>query len=151
MPKVTFTEASCKTSDGKSGRISMPTYSAPVDDTLFLLKDVFGYERYSNLPGFSDAPLDLVEAILKEGAKFTEEVLQPINQSGDQEGCTRNDDGTVSVPKASRKPTTLFAKGAGELLPLMRITADKVCRTRWLRSSMNLLRLQTWPSPCTRD
>ncbi|PVB62925.1 acyl-CoA dehydrogenase C-terminal domain-containing protein [Labrenzia sp. 011] len=77
----------------------MPSYSAPVDDTLFLLKDVFGYEQFSDLPGFSDAPLDLVEAILREGGKFAEEVLQPLNQSGDQQGCTRHDDGTVTTPE----------------------------------------------------
>ena len=33
----------------------MPTYKAPVDDALFLLNDVFNYERYGNLPGFADA------------------------------------------------------------------------------------------------
>ena len=36
----------------------MPTYKAPVESVLFLLRDVLGYERNSNLPGFADAPLD---------------------------------------------------------------------------------------------
>ncbi|AEV36244.1 acyl-CoA dehydrogenase domain protein [Pseudovibrio sp. FO-BEG1] len=76
----------------------MPSYSAPVEDTLFLLKDVLGYEKHSNLPGFAEATPDLVEAILKEGAKFSEEIVQPLNQSGDKIGCTRHDDGTVTTP-----------------------------------------------------
>ena len=33
----------------------MPSYKAPVADTLFLLNDVFDYQRFSNLPGFADA------------------------------------------------------------------------------------------------
>ena len=66
----------------------MPTYKAPVESVLFLLRDVLGYERYSNLPGFSDAPLDTVEAVLAEAARFSEEVLQPLNRVGDKEGCT---------------------------------------------------------------
>ena len=66
----------------------MPTYKAPVESVLFLLKDVLGYERHSNLPGFADAPLDTVEAVLGEAARFCEEVLQPLNRVGDNEGCT---------------------------------------------------------------
>jgi acyl-CoA dehydrogenase len=45
----------------------MTVYKAPVKDTLFVLKDVLGYERYSNLPGFSDATTDVLEAISKRG------------------------------------------------------------------------------------
>jgi hypothetical protein len=76
----------------------MPTYKAPVDDALFLLNDVFHLERYGNLPGFADATSDTVEAILREAAKFSEEVLTPLNRVGDKEGCTRHDDGRVTTP-----------------------------------------------------
>ena len=44
----------------------MPTYKAPVSDTLFLLSDVFDYAKYANSPGFSEAPIDVVEAVLAE-------------------------------------------------------------------------------------
>ncbi len=76
----------------------MPTYQAPVDDALFLLNDVFGLERYGNLPGFADASPDIVEAVLREAAKFSEEVLTPLNRVGDTEGCTRHEDGSVTTP-----------------------------------------------------
>src|SRR5450755_3755162 len=76
----------------------MPTYKAPVDDTLFLLNDVLHLDRYGNLPGFADASHDLVEAVLREAAKFSEEVLTPLNRIGDKEGCTRHPDGSVSTP-----------------------------------------------------
>ncbi|HEY2757330.1 MAG TPA: acyl-CoA dehydrogenase C-terminal domain-containing protein, partial [Pseudolabrys sp.] len=76
----------------------MPSYKAPVEDALFLLNDVFQLERYGNLPGFADASPDLVEAVLREAGKFSEEVLTPLNRVGDTEGCTRHDDGGVTTP-----------------------------------------------------
>ncbi|WP_137046212.1 acyl-CoA dehydrogenase C-terminal domain-containing protein [Pseudolabrys sp. FHR47] len=76
----------------------MPIYKAPVDDALFLLNDVFHIERYGNLPGFSDASPDVVEAILREAAKLSEDVLTPLNRVGDKEGCKRSADGSVKTP-----------------------------------------------------
>src|SRR2546430_11963438 len=86
-----------------TGRTSMPTYKAPLEDVSFLLNDVFQIDRYDNLPGFTDASADVREAILGEAAKLSEEVLQPLNRVGDLEGCTRHDDGRVTTPKGFKE------------------------------------------------
>ncbi len=89
----------------------MPVYKAPVSDTLFVLNDVLGLERYGNLPGFADASPDMLEAILGEASKVAEEALLPLNLSGDQEGCTRHDDGTVSVPQGFKEAYDQYCQG----------------------------------------
>jgi len=89
----------------------MPIYKAPVNDTLFILNDVLSLERYNNLPGFADATGDMLEAIAGEAAKLAEEVLFPVNLSGDQEGCRRNDDATVVTPKGFREAYDLYRQG----------------------------------------
>ena len=81
----------------------MPTYRAPVDEMMFLLTDVLELARYGNLPGFADAPPDLIAAILGEAARLCEQVVQPLNRSGDQEGCARHDDASVGTPKGFKQ------------------------------------------------
>jgi len=73
-------------------------YQPPVRDHVFLLRDVLEIDRYSNLPAFADASMDVVEQIIEEAAKFTGEVLAPLNSVGDKQGCKWSPDFTVTTP-----------------------------------------------------
>ncbi len=94
----------------------MPTYSPPVRDMKFLLHEVLEIAQYGDLPGFDEAPQDLADAILDEAAKFAEGVLQPLNQIGDQKGCVRNDDGSVTTPPGFKDAFDQFVENGWPLL-----------------------------------
>ena len=76
----------------------MPDYKAPLRDMNFVMHELLEAESfYQSLPGYEEATADLMTAIVEEGAKFAENVLSPLNQSGDEEGCTWSEEG-VKTP-----------------------------------------------------
>jgi alkylation response protein AidB-like acyl-CoA dehydrogenase len=89
----------------------VPIYQAPVRDTRFILDHVIGLDRYANLPGFENATPDMVDAILSEGGKVCEEILFPLNHSGDVQGCTRHADGTVTTPDGFKQGYKTYIEG----------------------------------------
>ena len=89
----------------------MTVYNPPIREMQFLLHDTLQISNYSNLPGFADATSDLVDAILEEGGKLASNVLHPINQSGDKEGCVRHEDGSVTTPKGFKQAYDQFSEG----------------------------------------
>jgi alkylation response protein AidB-like acyl-CoA dehydrogenase len=74
------------------------SYRPPLREQLFLLGDVLEIGQHAALPGFADAPLDVIEQILGEAARFTSEVLAPLNRVGDRDGCIWHADNTVVTP-----------------------------------------------------
>ena len=76
----------------------MPTYKAPLREIHFVMHELLESESfYKRLPGFEDVTRDLMDAILKEAARFSEDVLAPLNRQGDEQGCSW-DDGEVMTP-----------------------------------------------------
>jgi alkylation response protein AidB-like acyl-CoA dehydrogenase len=91
----------------------MSKYSAPLADMRFVLFDLLNADAlYARLPGGEVATRDTVEAILDEAAKFAEQVLAPLNASGDEEGC-KLDKATASVttPKGFKEAYAKYVEG----------------------------------------
>jgi alkylation response protein AidB-like acyl-CoA dehydrogenase len=66
----------------------MSHYKAPLRDMRFLMNEVLDYPaHYASLPNGKDADPEMVDAILEGAATLCEEVLAPLNHSGDKEGC----------------------------------------------------------------
>ena len=89
----------------------MPVYRAPLDDYRFLLHDMFEAEKQTDLPQCADLTSDVIDDVLANAGRFCEEVLQPLNQSGDEEGC-HYENGVVRTPKGFKDAYKAFA-GAG--------------------------------------
>jgi alkylation response protein AidB-like acyl-CoA dehydrogenase len=88
----------------------MPTYTAPIDNFRFVLNDVLNVgDTFAKL-GLSEATPDLLDAVMEEAGKFCENEIQPLNLSGDTEGCTF-ENGVVRTPKGFKEAYDKFREG----------------------------------------
>ena len=75
----------------------MSTYTAPLKDMQFVIEELVGLADITAMPGCAEVTPDLVEAVLGEASKFANEVLDPLNRIGDEQGA-KWADGTVTPP-----------------------------------------------------
>jgi len=74
------------------------SYTAPVKDMLFCMKELAGLEAIASLPGFEDAGLETAQAVLEECARFSGEVLAPLNREGDIHPSSWKDGAVTTTP-----------------------------------------------------
>ncbi len=86
-------------------------YKAPLQDHAFILHQLLGMEPLAGCPAYADYSAELADAVLAESAKLAENVLAPLNQTGDREGCHLSDDGQVRTPAGFRDAYLQFMQG----------------------------------------
>ena len=89
----------------------MPVYKAPTRDTRFVINELIGLEKFQHLAGFANAGQDLTDAVIEEAGRFVSEVIAPLNQVGDREGCTRHADGSVTTPTGFKAAYRQYVDG----------------------------------------
>ena len=85
----------------------MQVYEAPLRDMRFVLHELHGLERITALPAYADATSDVVDGVLAEAARMAQEVILPLNASGDLEGCVL-ENGVVRTPQGFRDAYATF-------------------------------------------
>ncbi len=91
----------------------MPQYTPPLRDMQFVLHELLHVtDELKLLPRHADVDVDTINAVLEEGGKFCAEVLAPLNQPGDVEGCTLDrDTHAVRTPKGFKEAYARFVEG----------------------------------------
>lgn len=93
----------------------MPEYKAPIRDIKFVMQELLDCDSHYKQLDYEDASLDMIDAIMGEAAKFTEQVVAPINQIGDQQGCTWID-GEVKTPDGFKEAYSQYVEGGWSTL-----------------------------------
>ncbi|WP_294636889.1 acyl-CoA dehydrogenase [uncultured Aquabacterium sp.] len=92
-------------------------FKAPVKDQLFCMKELAGIDQIAQIPGFEDAGYETAQAVLEEAAKFNEEVVAPLNWSGDQDHGSW-DNGVVKASPGFKEAYKALTEGGWQGLQM---------------------------------
>lgn len=87
----------------------MTEIKIPLRDVRFTVDELLNMNQHYAALGYEEVTPDVVDAILEEGAKFCDNVLAPLNQVGDQQGCSWND-GEVTTPEGFKQAYQQFVE-----------------------------------------
>jgi alkylation response protein AidB-like acyl-CoA dehydrogenase len=85
----------------------MSTYTAPLKDMQFALRELAGLSEVIALPAYAEVNAELADQVLEEAAKFAREVLDPLNRDGDRQGA-KLADGKVTAPAGFKEAYRRF-------------------------------------------
>ncbi len=90
----------------------MSTYKAPLRDMQFVMQDLLNLEKhYQSLPDCEEVNEELIDAVLREASKFSEDVVAPLNAVGDEAGCKMLEDGEVETPPGFKEAYQQYIEG----------------------------------------
>ena len=90
----------------------MPTYAAPLRDMQFVMYELLEVENtFKEIPQYAEIDKETINQVLEEAGKFCSEILLPLNQVGDKEGCQRLDDGGIKTPTGFKDAYQQFIEG----------------------------------------
>ena len=90
----------------------MPQYNPPLRDIQFVIHELLEAEKiFSKLPAYQEVDRETMNQIAEEAGKFASEVVFPLNQIGDKEGCIRNEDGSVKTPSGFKSAYEQYVQG----------------------------------------
>ncbi len=101
----------------------MPTYKAPLRDMRYVMYDLLDAPAVlRQIPAHAGIDAETIDAIIGEAAKFAEQVVFPLNQVGDRQGCTFHGNGVVTAPPGFSQAYKRFAEDGWPALS---------CDARW--------------------
>ncbi len=123
------------------------SYTTPLRDIRFAMKELAGLDEILKLPGFEEAEPDLVDAILDENARFVQEVVAPLNVIGDRQPPVWKDGAVTATPGFAKHLPSIRPEG-GKACSTRCNGAARVCRSWWPRLPAKTSRQPVWRLPC---